>query len=619
MNLHQKEYDDAMDDFHGSKIVLFIKDLCKVISLVWKTNPSYTSLTAMLTIITGLVPAMHLWVSKLLLNTVSSVLQGGVKDPFESFSHLLVLIGVQAGLFFFSNFISNKQNMVRELLGEQLRIQISVQVLEKTSGLELTFFEDEKFYNRLQNAYQEAGQRPLEIVTQLFYMCQSAIILSSMAVILVQLHWLTLAFILITTLPALWVQNRYGLQNYWVLRERAPELRKQYYFGMLLTSDWFIKDVRVFQLEKYLLTLYTTLFDKFFRQTQKLVIKRSNEYVIASGISVLGWLLTSVYIIIKVGESALTIGDFALYTQAISTVQGGIQSFFSQMSSLYSHTMFLRNLFEYLSIPARDLSAGKRWSEPIECIEFRNVSFIYPGSGRHALHNVSFKIQQGKSLALVGKNGAGKTTIVKLLCRLYEPSSGEILLNGMRVADFSPQSIQEQVAVLFQDYGNYYLSARENIGIGNIGNIADQDGIQSAAQKSGADRFIEKLPQTYETTLGKWFDEGCQLSGGEWQKIGLARIFFRNSPIVILDEPTASLDAEAEHEIFEKLVKNNANQIKMLISHRFSTIRMADQILVLENGKIIEEGSHEELMRMAGQYEYLFKLQARGYEESNLH
>lgn len=602
------------ESIRSSKIGWFAHDISKVIILVWNTNPVYTLLVAVLTAVAGLIPVVHLWISKLLLDTVATILQGGVKDPDGGLARLLALVGIQAGMFFLTTLLSTVQNTARELLGEQVRIRIGVQVLEKTSRLELAFFEDEKFYNRLQNAYEEVGQRPLEIVSQFFFMAQSLVTLSSMAAILAQLHWMALPFIIFTTLPALWIQNRYGFQNYWMLRERAPELRKQHYYGMLLTSDWFIKEIRIFHLEKYLLDLYKTIFNKFFRQTRDLVLRRNGANILASGISILGWLSITAYVIFRSVARAITIGDFVLYTQAVSAVQGGLQSFFGNLSSLYSHTLFLRNLFDFLSLPARDLAAGKQWTEPVDEIEFREVSFRYPGSQNFALRDASFKVHKGQSLALVGKNGAGKTTIVKLLCRLYEPTCGEILVNGKNIAEYSPQSVQEQIAVLFQDYGNYYLSAAENIGVGKIDHRANRASIRIAAQKSGADRVIEDLPQQYETMLGKWFEDGAQLSGGEWQKVALARAFFRNGKMLILDEPTASLDAEAEYEVFENLVQNNGEQIKLLISHRFSTVRMADQILVLEDGCPIERGTHDELIEADGQYAYLFKLQARGYE-----
>lgn len=595
------------------KTLSFLTDIAQALDLVWQAHAGYTLLIASLTVIQGSLPVISLWISKLLIDTVAATIQGSTLGTQASLIRLLTLVSAQAVFFFLGALLSTGQETVRPLLGDLLSNQISLKILNKTNGLEVSFFENEQFYNKLQNAYEEASYRPLDIVFQFFSLVQTIITLSSMIFLLLRLNWAILPLILISTLPVLIVQSHYGFRNYWMLRERAPELRKQNYYGMLLTSSWFIKEIRVFHLEEYFLKLYQSLFSKFFGENRKLIIKRNASSVLASASSILGWFLAAGYMVLRIVAHTITIGDFAMYTQAISATQSQIQALLSGLSGLYSNALFLRNLFEFLSLPARDLTAGQPWTEPVEEVEFRDVSFSYPGKDKAALTKVNFKLHRGQSLALVGKNGAGKTTLVKLLCRLYEPTSGEILINGKRIADYSPCSVQEQIAVLFQDYGNYYLTARENIGLGRVANLTDMTKIKTAAKRSGANSPIEVLPHEYETMLGKWFDEGIELSGGEWQKVALARGFFRQGSVLILDEPTASLDAEAELEIFRSLTKNRADQITFLISHRFSTVRIADHILVIEDGKCIETGSHKELMRAGGQYAYLFKLQANGY------
>jgi ATP-binding cassette subfamily B protein len=438
-----------------------VADIGRTSALVWKAHPGYTLIVAILTVVQGCLPTIQLWISKLLIDGVSSAILGEGQDVSGHLVPLLTLAGAQAGLFFLAAFLGTAQGTARALLGELLRNQISLQLLHKTNRLEVAFFESEQFYDKLQNAYQEASHRPLEIVSQLLSLGQAAVTLSSMILLLLRLHWAILPLIAITTLPALLVQSKYGQQNYWMLRQRAPELRKQHYLGMLLTNDRFIKEIRVFHLESYFLNLYRSLFAKFFGENRGLTIRRDASRLLASASSVFGRFLAVGDLVVRVVERTITIGDFALYTQAISTTQGQLQSLLDSLSVLYSNTLFIRNLFEFLSLPARDLAAGVEWTEPIEEIEFRNVSFHYPGTDKTVLHNISFKIRRGQSLALVGKNGAGKTTLVKLLCRLYEPSSGEIFINGKNVADYSPQSVQEQIAVLFQDYGSYYLTAPE--------------------------------------------------------------------------------------------------------------------------------------------------------------
>ncbi|MBA4384813.1 MAG: ABC transporter ATP-binding protein [Anaerolinea sp.] len=585
----------------------FITTIYRAGSLAWECHAGYTLLIGILNIVQGGIPAIQLWVFKLLIDVVAS----GIR---ESLTHVLILVAAQAGLFLLGNLLSASQETMRTLLGELLTNHINIKILEKANCLEVAFFENEQFYNKLQNAYQEAGYRPLSIVSQLFSLIQTVITFSSMAAMLFGLHWAIVLLILISALPMIIIDNRYGFKNYWMLRERAPELRKRNYYGTLLTSNWFIKEIRLFELENYFLNLNKLLFAEFYSQNKGLILKHNFSNVLASAGSILGWLLATGYVVLRVGTNALSIGDFALYTQTISVTQGQIQAFLRSLNGLYSNSLYLHNLFEFFSLSNRNLSAGKQWREPIEVVEFRDVSFAYPGTSRIVLDNISFKICCGQSLALVGKNGSGKTTLVKLLCCLYKPSSGKILLNGKDISDYSPRSIQKHIAVLFQDFGDYYATAKENIGIGRVDNMANIVEIEEAAKRSGADATINLLSNKYETMLGKMFKDGTELSGGEWQKLALARAFFRNGNILVLDEPTAALDAEAELNVFQDLIDNNKNRITLLISHRFSTVRVADEILVLDNGKCVEFGSHEELIMADGKFAHLFKLQARGYE-----
>lgn len=584
----------------------FVYNVWRAGSLVWTCHPSYTLLIGLLSLFKGVLPAIRLWFFKLLIDMIAS----GVRD---NLAQTLNLVAIQAALLLLGNLLSAVQETMRALLGELLTNQINIKILEKANNLEISFFENEEFFNKLQNAYREAGFRPLEIVSQLFSLIQTVVTFSSMTIILFGLHWAILLIIILSSLPMIITDNRYGFKNYWMLRERTQDLRKQTYYGTILTTQWFIKEIRLFHLEKYFLTLYRSLFTRFFAESKSLIIKRSLSNVLASAASILGWLITTGYVVWRTSVSTLSIGEFTLYAQTISIAQEQIQAFLHGVNHLYSNSLFLHNLFEFLSISSRDLSAGKQWRELINEVEFRDVSFSYPGTSRKVLDKISFKIRSGQSLALVGKNGSGKTTLVKLLCCLYKPSSGEILLNGKNIDEYSPKSIQKYMSVLFQDFGTYHITARENIGVGQVAKLTNIERIEAAAKRSGADVTIDLLPSKYETMLGKMFEDGMELSGGEWQKLALARAFFRDGSLLVLDEPTAALDPEAEFGVFQELVASNLDRITLLISHRFSTVRMASQILVLDEGKCVEFGSHQELIMVGGRYAQLFKLQARGY------
>jgi ATP-binding cassette subfamily B protein len=325
---------------------------------------------------------------------------------------------------------------------------------------------------------------------------------------------------------------------------------------------------------------------------------------------------TFLYVAVLAIRGQVTLGALTVFTQAASQVQGAFQGILGGIQGIYENGLYLSTLYELLdrepviSAPANPVPMRVPFTEGIE---FRNVSYHYPDRDTPALRNVSFTIDPGETIALVGQNGAGKSTIVKLLGRLYDPDEGQILVNGVDVRDYSPVELREQIGVMFQDYATYQFSAADNIGIGNVDHIADQEAIRDAANRAGADRVIDRLPKGYQTALGKWFEGGHQLSGGEWQKVALARAFMRDAQILVLDEPTAALDARAEHELFSRITELTEGRIALYISHRFSTARMADRIFVLENGRLVEQGTHDELMLRGGSYADLFELQAASY------
>lgn len=593
--------------------VRIITNISKAFELVWSTHKGYTTLVILVTVLGGLLPALQLLVSKQLINVVVFFIQNNLSPDLHRLIPLFKIIGIQAGLILVGSGISSIQGFFRSLLGELLNNKINLQILQKTNELNVQHFEDDKFYNKLKNATQEGGYRPLQILDSLFSLIQIVLTLSSVIVLLFGLHWLIVPIILVSSFPIFLLQRNYGYQNYQMLRERAPDLRKQQYYSNILMSDWLIKDIRVFRLDKFFIDRYQYFFKKFYQENRRLITKTNRGTFLGSVCSVFGWFLAAGYLIFRTSTHIISIGEFSMYLQAISVTQGQIQALLFGMSGLYSNALFLQNLNEFLSWPIINNSKEENWSEQIEMIELRNVSFRYPGSNKFALKNISFSIDKGQTLALVGKNGSGKTTLVKLLCRLYEPTIGNIFINGKDIKNFTQESYWEKISALFQDYGDYYLTVSENIGLSKLTEISNKDAIEESAIKSGIDRTIKELPNQYKSMLGKWFEDGVQLSGGEWQKIALARMFFRQGQLRIWDEPTTSLDAETESEIVTNINRENEGSINVLVSHRFSIVKSADLILVLENGECVETGVHNELMAKNGIYAKAFRLQANGY------
>ncbi len=590
-----------------------ISDLLSTLRLVWDASRLHSSIIFISSILQAFAPAATLWIGKLLLDAVALAIQGNLEGGLNELTGLLAL---QVGIGALMVLLGALQGASRELLGDSLQNRITMRILGKAANLEVEQFENAKTYDALKNAYNEVGFRPIGVATQVLSLAQAIITLGSIGVLLAQLGWLVLLLTLIATLPGVIVSNYFGAESYRMIRRRTPEARVQNYLGTLLTSDQLVKEVRLFGFEPYLIKRWQLYYQKFRAQLVPLIVRRSGWSFAASLLSSLLIGVATFSVLAKASTGSITVGDFALFIGGLTQVQNQFSSLLSGVSNIYQSLLYMRNLFEFLELPQRDLEAGLEWLEPIETIEFKDVAFRYPLTTRDVLNGVNFKVEKGHALALVGENGAGKTTIVKLLTRLFEPTSGQILFNGKDVSAYSPRSVQRQMSIIFQDYGQYQMTARENVALGQLEKIEDTSALERAGEQSGANEFVQTLPSGYDTMLGRMFEGGRQLSGGQWQRLALSRLYFRSASVLVFDEPTAALDAQAEFDTINALRSQAKDRITVLISHRFSTVRLADTIVVLEHGKIEESGSHAELVQSGGMYAQLFKLQAKGYQSS---
>ncbi len=590
-----------------------LRDLGQTLRLVWHTSPAQTLLAAGLSLVQAFIPALTIWISKLLLDAVAQAIEGRLGSPEAAFGRLLGLLALQVGVGAVSSILAAAQGTNRELLGDALQNRISLRILHKAAGLELSQFEDAATYDTLQNAYREVGSRPLGVFTQIVSLAQALITLGTVSALLSQLGASVVPLVLLATLPGVWVTSRFGTEGYRMIRRQVADARIQNYLGYLLTNDSAVKEVRLFGFEDYLVSRWRTYYAKFRAQLVSLVTRRS-LWGLAASLSSAAFVGAATLVVLRrAAQGLVSVGDFGLFIQGIVQLQNQFSTLLSGFTGVYQNLLYMRNLFEFLELPTRDLDAGETWQGAVETIEFQGVGFRYPLTTKDVLRDVSFKVTRGQALALVGENGAGKTTLIKLLTRLYEPTTGRVLLNGLDAGRFSPRSVQREMSIIFQDFGQYQMTVRENVALGRTEALSDDADVEAASLRAGAADFAKRLPNGYGTMLGRWFAGGQQLSGGQWQRLALARLYFRDGSVLVFDEPTAALDANAEFEVVEALRKGSGGRITVLISHRFSTVRMADQILVLQNGAITEAGSHDLLLEQGGLYAQMFRIQARGY------
>ena len=583
--------------------------------LVWECSRPAAVAMAALTLLAAALPAAQAWVAKLIVDGVVSSITQGV-SPAQGLTDVAPYLGLEFGLILTGTLVARLRGLAEHLLHSRLTNHVTTLIVRQALALDLRFFEDAEFYDKLQNARREADWRALRIVNDSFYLVQHAITLLSLAALLVRFSpWLALV-LFGAAVPAFIAQSRYARLTFRVISWRAPEARRLSYLERLLTSQESAKEVKLFNLGSVLLSRFQDLFWGFYAEDRAIAVGRTVTSLLWGLLSTASYYASYAWIIWRAVSVAISLGDMTMYISVFRQAQITFRSLFDGLSRLYENSLFLDNLFSYLAMePSMRLAEnGKRAPSPIrQGFEFRKVSFRYPGTEAWVLQNVDLSIRPGERIALVGLNGAGKTTLIKLLTRLYDPTEGQILLDGVDLCDYDLTSLRQRIGVIFQDFVQYYLTARENIGFGQVDELGDQARVLAAAKQGGAHPIIERLPEGYDTQLGRRWRKGHELSVGEWQKVALSRAFMRDAEVLVLDEPTASLDAEAEYAVFQSFGELTAGKIALLISHRFSTVRMADWIAVLEEGQVTEIGSHDELLARGGTYARLFSLQAEGY------
>jgi ATP-binding cassette subfamily B protein len=588
----------------------------RAIELVWTTNKLLTVALAVLTLIAGVLPAGMAWVGALIIDAVVAATKVTQSSGDIDMTRIFTLVAVEAVIVAALSGAQRGISLCKSLLRAQLGQRVNVMILEKALTLELAQFEDSEFYDKLTRARREASSRPLSLVNRTFGLGQNLISLVSYGVLLVQFSPWAVLILLIAGLPSFYAETRFSGDAFRLFRWRSPETRMQIYLESVMAREDSVKEVKLFGLGSLLLERYREIFRKMYKADRSLAMRRDGWGFVLGLIGTVALYGAYAWIAVAAVASRITLGQMTMYLMLFRQGQSAVGASLSAIGGMYEDNLYLSTLYEYLETPVVTASEGQvKGPLPNDGVRFEAVSFTYPGATRPALIDIDLHIRPGESLALVGENGSGKTTLIKLLTRLYHPQSGRILLDGMDLTEWEENALRQRIGVIFQDFSRYQFLVGENIGVGDVRHFDDEEQWKDAAEKGMADDIVKDLPSGYATQLGKWFKDGHELSGGQWQKIALSRAFMRtDADILVLDEPTAAMDAAAEAKIYEHFRNLTQNRIAILISHRFSTVRMASQIVVIENGSIIERGTHAELMELEGHYERLFSLQAAGYK-----
>jgi len=588
-----------------------LRYLRPLLGLVWETSPPLFLASIFFRLIGALMPLAMLWVSKLILDAVVIWIsrRGG------STAAIWKLVALEFGLAVLSDLRGRANGLCDSLLGDRFTNRVSIRLMKHATALDLASFEDPVFYDNLERARRQTTNR-MALLASLLILGQDTLSLISLSAgLLVFSPWL-MVLLVAAVIPSFLGETHFSRLTYSALFRRTPQRRQLDYLRLLGASTQSAKEVKIFGLGEYLTKQYQAVAEAIDAENRALAIRRAIAGSALNLVSTGGYYGAYVAVLVRTLAGAISLGTFTFLTGAFSRSRSYIEKILSSFTDITEQAMFLKDLFDFFKIQPsiHSLPGALPAPRPIgQGFEFRNVGFQYSGSSRFVVRNINFRLDAGEKVALIGENGAGKTTLVKLLARLYDPTEGSILLDGVDLREYDVDDLRHEIGVIFQDYMRFDAMARENIGFGKIEALQDTERIAGAAYKSLANSVIDRLPAGYEQMLGKRFDGGVDLSGGEWQKFALARAYMRDAQLLILDEPTATLDARAEFEVFQRFAELTRGRTAVLISHRFSTVRMADRILVLADGRITEQGTHQELLAVAGHYAELFELQAAGY------
>ena len=594
-----------------------LRNLPEFFRLIWNCNQWLTTLNVLLRVVRASLPLIMLYLAKLIIDEIVllSGVGSGVSVVNPDMSILTILVLAELGFAVFSDLLGRGIALVDSLLGDLVSHDISIRLMNQSAKLDLECFEDSEFYDKLERARRQASSRIL-LMSQALTQLQECITVFFLAAALITFNAWLLLLLAITLVPAFLGETHFNNQSYSLMYGWTEERRELDYLRFAGASDETAKEVKIFGLSDFFGIRYRKLAGEYYQANKNLSVRRAAWGGLLSTVGSLGYYTAYAVIIYRTVYGELTLGDLTFLSGSFLRLRSLMEAILIRFSSIADSALYLRDLFDFLEMKPNISTSDNSLPFPVKIIKgftFEDVGFRYPQSKQWVLRNISFTLLPGEKIALVGENGAGKTTLVKLLTRLYDPTEGRILLEGKDLRDYDLEGLRDAVGVIFQDYVKYHLTVSENIAVGRISELKNEKRIKESASRSLADSVIEKLPEGYQQRIGRWFKRGTNLSGGEWQKIAIARAYMRDAQMLILDEPTASLDARAEHEVFKRFVELTFDKCAVLISHRFSTVRMADRIVVLHQGRLLEHGSHEELLAAEGQYADLFQMQAAGY------
>ena len=579
---------------------------------VWSASPYLLLLTTIINLINSLLPATQLYVNKLIIDQVILTL----KTPEIPWNPVFIFVIISFGLAIAQDSLQELLTYFSQIMKDRFTLHANEILLKQAVHLDLAHYELPEFYDLLKRAQQSGSSYPVLALETATILLGQIIKLITLVGLLINFNPLISLFLLFTSIPTFSIGVGFSEKRFKMLKKQTQSGRFADYLQSIMTNNNFVKEVRLFNLENHLMGQWRTIRLQFNQEIENLAKKHARVNVLAIIFSKTGFYMAYAWVILKALQSQITIGDLSMYAGAFRQSQGAMQKILESIVKLYETNLYIQQFFEFLELTPKIKNPINPLCFPTflqSGLVLDNVSFTYPGSLRPSLHHINLSVQPGENIALVGTNGAGKTTLLKLIARFYDVNSGQITFDGIPISKFDLVDLRRNIGVVFQDFARYNLSVSDNISFGNLDEYKNFDLIRQAAIDAGASEFIEQLDHGYQTMLGKMFPGGHELSGGQWQKIGLARAFMSPAQILILDEPTAALDAIAEYELFQRFRQLAKGKMTFLVSHRFSTVRMADRIVVLDQGSICEMGSHQELMDHNGLYAHMFKVQSSTY------